>query len=132
MLTPNLFKKMRLMPGMEARVVNPPPGMLEALQAAAEGISLRTSGEGKPQAVLLFAASQAELAEYAPVALAALEHDGLFWAAYPKKSSGKNVDLYRDGGWAPLEQAGLRPVTQIALDETWSALRFRPAERVGR
>jgi hypothetical protein len=29
-----------------------------------------------------------------------------------------------------LEPTGLRPVTQVAIDDVWSALRFRPADKV--
>jgi hypothetical protein len=31
-----------------------------------------------------------------------------------------------------LNAAGLRPVTQVSIDQTWSALPYRPAERVGK
>jgi len=55
----------------------------------------------------------------------------LLWIAYPKQSSGIKTDVNRDILWQLSLQTGLRPVTQIAIDETWSALRFRPAERVG-
>jgi hypothetical protein len=52
------------------------------------------------------------------------------WFAYPKKSAPakagrRKTDISRDAGWEPLGEAGLLPVTQIALDDTWSALRFR-------
>ena len=29
-------------------------------------------------------------------------------------------------------ETGLRPVTQVSINETWSALRYRPGERVGK
>jgi hypothetical protein len=45
--------------------------------------------------------------------------------AYPKKTGAIKTDLSRDHGWQPLDRHDLLPVTQIALDETWSALRFR-------
>ena len=35
-------------------------------------------------------------------------------------------------GHGPARPAGWRPVRQVALDETWSAMRFRPADRVGK
>ncbi len=47
------------------------------------------------------------------------------WLAYPKKSGAIRSDLSRDQGWETLEPHGLLPVTQVALDATWSALRFR-------
>ncbi len=53
------------------------------------------------------------------------------WAAYPKKTSGIDTDITRDHGWEALNAAGLRPVRQIAIDDTWSALRFRRPEHVG-
>lgn len=37
------------------------------------------------------------------------------------------TDLTRAAGWEPLPDAGWAPVSQIAVDPTWSALRFRHA-----
>ncbi len=45
------------------------------------------------------------------------------WVAYPK---GNRSDINRDSVWPMLADYGLRPVAQVALDEVWSALRFRP------
>jgi len=60
-----------------------------------------------------------------------LAEDAPFWCCYPKKSSKKYAsDLSRDGGWQPLGDLGFEPVRQVALDEDWSALRFRKAEKI--
>jgi hypothetical protein len=45
------------------------------------------------------------------------------WIAYPK---GGRADINRDSLWPIVAEYGLRPISQVALDETWSALRFRP------
>ena len=42
------------------------------------------------------------------------------------------TDIRRDSVWTALEKAGLHPVSQVAIDETWSALRGRPPEMVGK
>src|SRR5580700_2276887 len=47
-------------------------------------------------------------------------------AAYPKAGQ-LGTDLNRDRLAAALEGQGIRPVRQVALDDVWSALRFRPA-----
>ena len=47
-----------------------------------------------------------------------------------KKTGAIASDLSRDVVWKRMTGTGLRPVTQIAIDETWSALRFRPEEMV--
>jgi len=45
------------------------------------------------------------------------------WVAYPKAN---RTDINRDSIWPLLVEHGLRPITQVSLDEVWSALRFRP------
>jgi len=46
----------------------------------------------------------------------------VFWIAYPK---GNRADVNRDSLWPILAEYGMRPVSQVAIDEVWSALRFR-------
>ncbi|HZM77047.1 MAG TPA: hypothetical protein VFC19_15030 [Candidatus Limnocylindrales bacterium] len=48
---------------------------------------------------------------------------GILWVAYPK---GNRVDINRDKLWPILGEFGLRANMQVAIDDTWSALRFRP------
>jgi hypothetical protein len=45
------------------------------------------------------------------------------WVLYPK---GNRADVNRDSLWPLLSERGFRPITQVAVDDTWSALRFRP------
>jgi hypothetical protein len=52
-----------------------------------------------------------------------LARPGVLWVAYPK---GNRTDLNRDSLWPILGEYGMRPITQVAVDEVWSALRFRP------
>jgi hypothetical protein len=77
-------------------------------------------------AVIAFARNKAELAIVAAPAVEAARQDRLAWVAYPK--AGKlGTDLNRDILAALLTAEGVQPVRQVAIDETWSALRFRPA-----
>lgn len=52
-----------------------------------------------------------------------LAQPGTLWVAYPKAN---RTDINRDTLWPILAEYGLRPITQVAVDEVWSALRFRP------
>lgn len=55
----------------------------------------------------------------------------LVWVLYPKKSSKKyQADISRDSGWNALLDLGWDGVRQIAFDEDWSALRFRPTTAI--
>jgi hypothetical protein len=55
--------------------------------------------------------------------------DAVVWFAYPKGTSKKyKSEINRDRGWEVLGKAGFEPVRQVAIDEDWSATRFRRAE----
>lgn len=87
------------------------------------------AGEGAadtPEAadvVVAFVRSKAELATVAVPAIDAARRDKLAWIAYPKAGTDLNRDLLS----AALAAEGVQPVRQVAIDEVWSALRFRPA-----
>jgi hypothetical protein len=51
-----------------------------------------------------------------------LRDAGSVWVAYPK---GNKADINRDTVWPMVADLGMRPISQVAVDETWSALRFR-------
>jgi len=74
-------------------------------------------------AAVLFADSASDLrqllGEHADDELAA---PPVFWIAYPKANK---ADINRDTLWPILAERGMRPISQVAIDETWSALRFR-------
>ena len=127
-----LTQKLRMQPGQQVLIMNPPAGYADRLDPLPEGIDLHKDKAGKYDFVHLFAESVAELERDGPVALDSITYDGLLWISYPKGSSKIKTDISRDVGWDLVASAGLRPVTQISIDETWSALRFRPIELVGK
>jgi len=108
------------------------PGQRVAVLAAAEVPPVAADEVNPPavpdgaDAVGAFARSRAELAIVAVPAVEAARRDRLAWIAYPR--AGKlGTDLNRDSLAAALAAEGVHPVRQIAIDETWAALRFRPA-----
>lgn len=80
--------------------------------------------------LLAFATQLQQVAEVADKA-ARMKGDVLIWIAYPKGTSKKyTCEFNRDHGWASLGNAGFETVRQIAIDEDWTALRFRRVEYV--
>lgn len=125
-----LIKKLGLRSGMRAALLNPPPGYVESLGELPEGVRFSSQPETEYDFVQVFIKDSEEYARLIPVARAAIRYDGMLWICYPKKTGNIPSDLSRDVVWKRMTGTGLRPVTQIAIDETWSGLRFRPEELV--
>jgi hypothetical protein len=127
---PQLIKKLLIKPGMSLAVLNAPADYLEYLVPLPDGAHFADGPEGALDFVQLFVRNSGEYERMGAAALRAVKPDGLLWICYPKKTSGAESDLDRDVVWKMLVPTGLRPVTQIAIDEVWSALRFRPSDKV--
>ncbi|WP_226666445.1 DUF3052 domain-containing protein [Metabacillus litoralis] len=82
--------------------------------------------------VQVFGTTNDELKSLAITAEKALKEDGLFWLCYPKKTSKtyKGSDCSRESVGGMLAEVGYEPVRQVAIDEDWSALRFRKVENI--
>jgi hypothetical protein len=76
--------------------------------------------------IIIFVKGISEVELFAPVTLHNLMADGVLWFCYPKKTSKKySSDIDRDHGWKALNDSGLYGIRMVAIDEDWSALRFR-------
>ncbi len=124
-----LVAKLQLRPGVRPLVLGAPGHYLERL--GGEGDE-RVREPGGHQFVQAFVRDARELEARWPDTLAAGAPDAVLWLCYPKRSSKVDTDLTRDRGWAAVTADGYRGVRQISLDETWSALRFRHRDAVGR
>ena len=117
MTAPSLASKLNLKPGMKARVVGKPADVSLA--------GVPATGSVKAEAVIVFVKTVAEVESRAGPAVEAASEDRIAWIAYPK--AGKlDTDLNRDILWRHLLSKGIQGVRQVALDEVWSAMRFRP------
>ena len=78
------------------------------------------------QFILIFVRSLPEIETFTSVALHNLLCDGILWYCYPKKTSRKyQADIDRDHGWKTLNDAGFHGIRLVAIDDNWSAMRFR-------
>ncbi len=121
----SLIKKLAIKSGYKLLVLNAPDGYLQQLGPLPEGAELSTNGAGPFDFVQMFAYSKADVDSMADAAINALKPGGLLWFAYPKKSSKIKTDITRDIGWDTVLKTGFETVSAIAIDDTWSALRFK-------
>ena len=113
-----MSSKLRIKPGQSVAVLNAPAGLiLPGMPAAAAA--------GDADVVIAFVARRDDLPS-AEQAIAAARADRLAWISYPKGGQ-LGTDLNRDRLAAALSPHGVQPVRQVSIDDTWSALRFRPA-----
>jgi hypothetical protein len=118
----NLASKLQLRPRQRLEIVSPPDGLIAVLGA------LNTNNDERlSTALLVFVPNADALEERRALITAAATTDRLTWVAYPKAGQ-LGTDLNRDSLAARLLESGIQPVRQIALDDVWSALRFRASE----
>lgn len=130
-MTP-LFKKLNLGEIDTILVLNAPDAFEDELSQL-DGIKVlrKAPPKGKIPFALGFAITQAECDRVSSALIKATEGDAVVWIAYPKGTSKKyQCEFNRDTGWKVLGAAGFDTVRQVAIDEDWSALRFRRAEYI--
>ncbi len=82
---------------------------------------------------LAFVTKQDELNNIARSIAQKTEGDAVVWFAYPKASSRRyKCEIDRDSGWTVLGVLGFESVRQVAIDEDWTAARFRRVEFIKR
>ena len=74
---------------------------------------------------LVFAVSKKQLCDILSDVIPALHPEAKLWVAYPKLTSKIASDLSRDSHWDVIDHHGFEGVSQIALDNVWSAVRFK-------
>ncbi|MGP4078683.1 DUF3052 domain-containing protein [Pseudalkalibacillus sp. R45] len=128
-----LLKKMNYKNQPEIWVIKAPAEFEETMKEIADEVTIMEDlkAGSKIHFVLVFTYEKTDVGPFVKELLPQLEEDAVVWFAYPKKSSKKYTsDLTRDTGWQPLGDAGFEGVRQVALNEDWSALRFRHVDYI--
>jgi hypothetical protein len=125
-----IFTKLNLKDETEIFVFNVPKSFEPLLAMLADKqVRRKITTSSKVHFALAFAITQADVDTATEQLTARAAGDAILWFAYPKQSSKKyKCEFNRDTGWAALGVAGYEPVRQVAIDEDWSALRFRKVE----
>jgi len=133
MLMNPIFKKLNYNNQDLLHILNAPDSFKKDMQEMAGLAAVKTNLRGAKEIsfFLAFVTKQKEVNDLAPRINDCLASEGLLWFAYPKGSSKKYIcEFNRDNGWAALGSLGFEPVRMIAIDEDWSALRFKKASDI--
>ena len=126
----NTFAKLNLKDQKDIVIENA-PASFEPEITSLKGVTVRRSMSDAKLVdfFLIFATKQKEVDSLAKTVGRTSAGDAIVWIAYPKKSSKKyTCEFNRDSGWPSMGEAGFEPVRMVAIDEDWSAIRFRRAE----
>ena len=119
MSTKSIAEKLVIKPG--TAVWSSDQERLELIGPLPQGVRVVATLEEATTAIL-FGADATSLHSLAAAHGAQLREPDTVWVAYPKAN---RTDINRDSAWPILAQFGMRPIGQVAIDEVWSALRFR-------
>ena len=129
-----IFSKLNLKDTKEILVLNAPQSFEPELAVLAGVKILRQVSDAQEIAFgLFFVTKLNEIEALAGAVARQAKGDAIVWFAYPKGTSKKyKCEFNRDTGWESLNKVGFEPVRQVAVDEDWSALRFRRVEFIKR
>lgn len=128
-----IFKKLNYKAQQQLHILNAPESFRKDMDEMAGMASIKTSLSGAKHVEfsLAFVTKQKEVDELTGKLTAIAVADAVVWFAYPKGTSRKyTCEFNRDSGWSELGKAGYEPVRMVAIDEDWSALRFRKTENI--
>lgn len=116
-----LAVKMRLKPGTTFAAVHVPDTLHHAIDTLAANMTV-AEGDTPAAVILVFVADRADAEILLPVIKARLLPPGTLWAAFRK---GNATGIDRDSLFTLAGTFGLQPCANIAIDDVWSALRFK-------
>lgn len=128
-----LFKKLNLKEQKNILILHHPESFNASLLELNQDVRLKTNLRGVKEIefLILFSTKEKELSKIMDKIGPRLKGDAVFWLAYPKKSSKKyKADFNRDSSWEMMGTYELEGVRMVAIDEDWSALRFRKVDYI--
>mgnify|MGYP000982337637 CR=1 FL=1 len=129
----NILKKMRYGDQERIAVLNAPEIFRERVAGLLPGVQIDTEINARYlyDFMIAFTPEPEDIRKLAPSCIHNLSDDGKLWMAYQKGGTAKERSgVNRDHGWDAVEESGFRRVSQVAIDEEWSALRFRNSKYV--
>lgn len=128
-----MAKKLRLQLDHSVVVLNAPAGFVARLQPGPSAVRNELRPNETFDVVLLFVKNAEELRRLGPDAIHASRANGLLWISYPKGGPARGAtDLPATPWWVQRDvlgeitsEHGYRPVSFVAVDDNWTALRFK-------
>jgi predicted transport protein len=130
MATKTLAQKLYIRPGYTVVLLNAPKGINDLLEPLPDEAKVVANpkgaiAQGEADVIVSFVKTTTELEKSLNQIQDALDKETILWFAYPKQKGKTNSELNRDQGWKTLYDMGYKGISSIAIDDTWSGVRFR-------
>src|SRR5579875_2850112 len=119
-------KKLLIKPNQNWLFINAPENILATFEPLPDGVQVAFETKNIADGLILFAQDSTELGIGLKQIQSSVKPETVLWVAYPKKSSGIKSDLEMTGNWSLAAAFSLEPCAAASINETWTALRFRP------
>lgn len=120
----SLVQKLNIKENSKLLVLNSPLDYNKLIKDLPIGSKIFQKIDGELEFIQIFVVNKADLGHFFPKLKRVLKKDGALWISWPKKASKLPTDLdeniVREIGLS----FGLVDVKVIAIDETWSGLKF--------
>lgn len=120
----SLVEKLGIKPGYTITLINQPDDYYKILSPLPPRVLIALLEEGPFEFIQYFTSDAAELESIFPILKRKLKSAGMLWISWPKRGSGVKTDLTENTIRAIGLKNGLVDVKVIAVDETWSGLKF--------
>ncbi len=125
----SLADKLLIKPDTTVLMLNAPIGYANKLEPLPAGVTVSDKRGKAADVVMAFVRDSGELKRLAS-GFPALEEDAVLWVCYPQGGKA-GTDLDRDTLNEAMGKHELTGVSLVAVDDTWSAMRFQAPEDVG-
>ena len=127
-----VLRKLNLKDGMKGICLNSPDSFIKILKGSEGRIQGEMDGRtGQVEFCMAFVLSRDDVKWTYELIKEKLVSDAVLWFCFPKKSSRRiQAEVSRDEGWECLLMDDFLPVRSVAIDDDWSALRFRQRSNI--
>lgn len=127
MATTSLAQKLNIRARSRVAVLNAPKGAADLIKPLPDETTVVTTTKTTVDVILCFVKDAADLEKQGEALKDVLSEDNevVLWFVYQKKKGKSASNLTGDQGWKIIYDLGYVGIASLALDSTWTALRFR-------
>lgn len=125
MSTKTIVQKLLIKPGNKVILIDPPHGYIQSMGNLPEHTSFIEINTQPADVIQVFVNSLETVLQNVELWKQSMKPRGILWITYPKGTSKVKTDLNRDILWLQLKVYHLEGVAIVAVDEIWSAMRFK-------